>query len=141
MLSNTQQYMEEPLQVRIAGQQLLKDNSLLVTPESIAGAYDYIPVDGTLPVDRSQQAMLWSELMKTASSLTGPDGRNPIMETYDLGSIFAWVGQLLGLKNMERFRLQPAPNAQIAQEAQKGNLIQIPGGVPGSGTQSQGLRG
>ena len=141
MLSNTQQYMEEPLQVRIAGQQLLKDNSLLVTPESIAGAYDYIPADGTLPVDRSQQAMLWSELMKTAAQLTGPDGRNPIMETYDLGSIFAWVGQLLGLKNMERFRLQPAPDGQIAQEAQKGNLIQIPGGVPGSGTQSQGLRG
>jgi len=119
-------------------------NRITISPEDIAGAYDYIAVDGTLPIDRSQQAMLWTEMFKTAG-MFGPIEQNPILQSYNIAEIFAWVAQLLGLKNMDRFRLQPMPDAQVAQQTQRGNLIPIPNpssgvSMPGNAIQPQGMR-
>ena len=81
----------------------------------IAGFYDFVPVDGTLPIDRFAQANLWKEL------LTGLYQVPQIAMSYDLGGIFAWMAQLAGLKNITQFRIMP--DQQLAQQVQAGNMV------------------
>ena len=88
-----------------------------VSPEAIAGFYDYEPVDGTLPVDRFAQANLWQMLL-------GQMQKAPqILATYDIAKIFAFVAVLGGIKNLQQFRL--VPNEQIQQQAQAGNVVPL----------------
>jgi hypothetical protein len=134
LVQNTQQLMTTPMKVRIVGDLLQNAGPqfLMVNPQDIAGFYDLVPVDGTLPVDRFAQATLWKDLM-------GQMSRFPqIMASYDFARIFAWVANLAGLKNLNQFRVQVAPDAQLAQEAQAGNVIPFQGGgaPPGPGPQS-----
>lgn len=74
-----------------------------ITPESITGFYDFVPVDGTLPVDRFAQANLWKELLMQMSRVP------QVMSQYDLGKIFGWVASLAGLKNINQFKIQVLP--------------------------------
>ena len=137
MLSNTQQYMEAPVRWKIGGN-FGKTNYMEIKPEDIAGAFFYVPADGTLPIDRQGQAQSWNELFQSIGKF-GPMGMQ-ILQSYDMGGIFAWVAQLMGLKNIERFKIQQQPGAppmgmnpvampdnQVAQNVQAGNLIPIPG--------------
>jgi hypothetical protein len=71
-----------------------------ITPESIAGFYDYIPVDGTMPVDRYAMAALWQQLMGQMAQM--PD----VLMQYDFGRIFTYVAQLAGVKNLSQFKVQ-----------------------------------
>jgi hypothetical protein len=88
-----------------------------VTPDLISGFFDFVPIDGTLPVDRLAQANLWQMLL-------GQISKSPqILASYDIAKIFAWVAQLGGIKNMAQFRL--TPDAALAQQAQAGNVIPL----------------
>lgn len=105
-----------------------------VTPEQIAGFYDFVPVDGSLPVDRFAQANLWQQIM------AGMQQMPQVAMAYDLPKIFAYVAQLAGLKNITQFRIQVVPDAVARQNAQLGNTVPItpgnaaePGQVPGMG--------
>ena len=103
-------------------------------PEDIQGFFDFVPVDGTLPIDRMAQANLWKELMGGLRMMPPQ-----IAQEYDWTRIFAWVAQLAGLKNISQFKVQVVPDAQLQQQAQQGNVIPMPqrpgigafGGVPG----------
>ena len=95
-----------------------------MTPETIAGFYDFVPVDGTLPVDRFAQANMWRELFAQVSQ--DPN----LVAQYDMGRIFEWVAQLAGLKNITQFRTQIVPDGALAGQAQQGNVIPIPGTSP-----------
>lgn len=123
LVQNTQQYYSGEEKFRIVGD-LMQDAGQAfaqVTPEMIAGAFDFVPVDGTLPVDRFAQATLWKDMFSQI-------GRIPqIAEQYDLGRIFAWVAQLSGLKNIHRFKVQLGDPAQLAEQAQAGNIIPLRG--------------
>jgi len=58
MLMQTQQLMDQALKVRIAGDAWNHPGAakmLTVSPKDIQGQYDFISVDGTLPVDRSHR--------------------------------------------------------------------------------------
>jgi hypothetical protein len=92
-----------------------------VNPEAISGFFDYVPVDGTMPIDRMAQANLWKELM-AGLRMMPPE----ISQQYDWGRIFAWVAQLGGLKNINQFKVQVVPDAQLAAQAQAGNVIPMP---------------
>lgn len=128
LVQNTQQYMPEELTVKIAGDLLREGGGFLqVTPEAIAGFYDYVPVDGTLPIDRYAQANLWRELMMQVQSM--PE----IALRYDLGRIFEWVAGLAGLKNITQFRAQIVPDEQLIQQAKLGNVLAAQGKRPGRG--------
>lgn len=92
-----------------------------VDPQTIAGQFDVVPVDGTLPIDRMAQANLWKEIM-VGSQRMPPQ----VIAGYDWGRIFAWTAQIAGLKNINNFKVQVVPDAQLQQQAQAGNVIPMP---------------
>jgi hypothetical protein len=130
MVSNTQQYYDQSQQFKIAGDlmQSASPGFVQVTPEDILGFYDYVPVDGTLPIDRFAQANLWREIM------AGLQQQPQLMMQYDMGKLFAWVAQLAGLKNINQFKLQVTPDQVLAQQMQAGNVVPA-GGTPAGGAE------
>lgn len=128
LVQTTQQYYDVEMKLRLVGD-LAKNAGpqfLQVNPLAVAGSFDFIPVDGTLPVDRFAQANLWKEI------LMGLRNVPQVMMQYDVGKIFAWMAQLAGLKNIEQFKIQIVPDAQMAQLAHAGNSVPL-GPTPGVG--------
>jgi hypothetical protein len=116
-----------------------------IGPADIQGFYDFIPVDGTLPVDRYAQANLWQQLLGQVRNFP------QIMAGYNMGGIFEWIAQLAGLKNIGQFRIQISPDQQLMLQAQAGNVVPMggqgrkprnpeatiePGQIPGMGQTS-----
>ena len=120
MLQSTQQNYDLERQFKIVGD-LPKNGSFVnVTPDQIAGFYDFVAVDGTLPVDRFAQANLWKEI------LIGVQQMPEIAQQYDLAGIFSWMAQLSGLRNIQQFRINMQPEIQPGQStANDGNVIPL----------------
>jgi hypothetical protein len=118
LVQRTQQYYDDPMTLRIVGD-LAQFGSPIVraTPEMIAGFYDWVPVDGTLPVDRFAQANLWQMIMGQMKNFP------QIMMAYDVAKIFGWVANLAGIKNLAQFKI--TPDAALLQQAQMGNVIPL----------------
>lgn len=125
-VQNSQQYYGGEKKFKIVGDLMgtAGNKFMQVTPEMIAGFYDFVPVDGTLPIDRFAQANLWKELMVQAQRMP------QIAMGYDWVGIFDWVAQIAGLKNITQFKVQVAPDQQLAAQAQAGNVLPIGGGGP-----------
>lgn len=121
MVQTSQQYFTMEKKLRIVGDSamLAGPGFAMVTPDGIAGQYDFVHVDGTLPIDRIAQATLWKELMLNFRNLP------QLMMQYDIGKIFAYTAQLAGLKNIRQFRIQIAPDAQLQQQAGLGNALAL----------------
>lgn len=120
MLQNTQQYYDAEMKFKLAGDLMEEGQKFLdVNPEAIAGFYDFVPVDGTMPVDRFAQVTMWTQLLGQMRQF--PE----VLQKYDMGGIFGWVAQLGGLKNIKRFRIQTASPEAIEQGRQSGNLVGI----------------
>lgn len=119
LVQNTQQYYSQERKFRIVGDLAQQAGTafMQVSPDAIQGFYDFVPVDGTLPVDRYAQANLWNTLLGQLRNF--PE----IMQQYDIGKIFGWVAQLAGLKNINQFKVQIMPNALLAQQAASGNVV------------------
>jgi hypothetical protein len=122
LLQNSQQYYDGEMKLRIVGDMANQAGPMFmdVTPELIAGNYGLVPVDGTLPVDRFAQATLWKDMFATIQRMP------QIMQQYDLGKIFAWVGSLAGLKNINQFKIQVVPDDQLQRQADAGNIVPMP---------------
>ncbi len=136
-LQMTQQYMDMAQKLRIAGDTMAHmgaDAYMQVSPEDIQGQFDFVPVDGTMPVDRFAQVNLWTQLMAQLRNFP------QIMQQYDMGRIFAWVAQLGGLRNIQQFRVNVSPDVQLDNQAQQGNVIPI-GAAGGPGRESPGAGG
>lgn len=109
---------------RIAPEATMQIN---VTPESIAGNFNYVPVDGTLPIDRMAQAAMMNNIMTSAARIP------PIMQRLDFYKIFAFTAKnLMGVRNFDSFQIQQpavqvAPTEGVMQGAQAGNMIPVPG--------------
>lgn len=118
MLAQTQQLLDVALKVRIAGDAWKAPGAELalnVSPQDIQGQYDFIPVDGTLPVDRFAQVNMWTQLLQQMAQVP------QVMMQYDIGQIFGWVAQLGGLKNVNNFKIQVMQPGQMPG----GNVIPI----------------
>ena len=101
MLQNTQQLYDEEKNFRIAGN-LITDvakrqqqsgeepTGIKVSPETIAGFYDFVPVDGNLPIDRLGQANLWKEMLVQMGSIPG------VALEWDIGGMMGHVMKLTG---------------------------------------------
>lgn len=131
---STQQLYTGEKKFRILGDQAMwADPYMSITPDMIAGMYDFVPIDGTMPVDRFAQVNLWQQLMASMSKVPGA------LQQYDLSKIFAFVAQLGGLKNINKFRIQVVPDGMMQQQAQMGNVVPMrsnpmePGQIPGMG--------
>jgi hypothetical protein len=131
---STQQLYSGEKKFRIVGDQAQwAERYMDIRPDMITGMYDFVPVDGTMPVDRFAQVNLWQQLMASMARVPGA------LEQYDLSKIFAFVAQLGGLKNINRFRINVVPDGQLQQQAQMGNMVPMranlnePGQIPGMG--------
>ena len=122
LVQNTQQYFDTDMQFRIVGDLALEAGPSFadVSPDAIAGFYDFVPVDGTLPVDRFAQANLWRELLQ------GMHKFPELTQRYDIARIFGWVAQLAGLKNIHQFRIDVQPDEVLQRQAERGNIVPIP---------------
>jgi hypothetical protein len=126
LLQTTQQKYKGDKVFRIAGDLMNSKTPIKVRPEDIAGAYDFVPVDGTLPVDRFAQAMVWKEIFGIVAA-----GRVP-MPGLDLMGILKHVAFLSGAKDFSQFQVQGMDPTQISNQVQQGNLVPI-GGKGGGG--------
>lgn len=127
LVQRTQQFYDTPKKIRLVGDQAQFGPGFLdVTPDLIAGFWDFEPVDGTLPVDRFAQANLWQMIMQQMSQYP------QILAQYDIAKIFAWVAQLAGIKNIAQFKL--VPDGTLANAAQAGNVVPIGTALKESGT-------
>lgn len=109
LVMNSQQFFDGEKKFRIVGSlaQEAGPSFLNVTPDSIAGFYDFVPVDGVLPADRMAQANLWKEILMNI-------GRVPqVAQAYDMSRIFAWMASIAGLKNINQFKIQVLPPGQM----------------------------
>lgn len=128
MVQNSQQYYDQAFNFRIAGE--LTQNAgayMQVSPDDIAGFYDFVPVDGTLPIDRFAMAALWKDLLANMRNVPS------LMIQYDLGAIFAHIAHLAGIKNVNQFKLQVTPDQVLAAQLQAGNVVPIGGSRGGRG--------
>jgi len=128
----TQQYMSAPKKFRIAGS-LVQDAGpqaaeafMQVDPGAIQGFYNFVPVDGTLPVDRLAMANLWKDLLLQMRGVPG------LIEQFDLTRIFSYVATLAGIRNLNQFRIQVGSPQSLLQQASAGNVVPIRGSSPTS---------
>jgi hypothetical protein len=118
MVMNSQQFFTAEKKLRIAGSLLADAQPFLdVTPANIQGFFDYVPVDGTMPIDRLAQAKMWSEIFATIRQM--PE----LAIEYDMARMFAWVASIAGMKNINQFKINLQDPEQIQKEVVKGNLI------------------
>lgn len=120
LIQGTQQHYNAERKLRVVGELgMFSERFINVTPQTIAGFYDFVPVDGSMPVDRFAQANLWNTMISQA--MRAPQ----IAAQYDLGKIFGWVASLAGLKNVQQFKVQVADPAMLDQQAQAGNVVPL----------------
>ena len=133
-LQNSQQFYSLERQFKIAGDLMAvgggDTSSRIITKDDIQGFYDFVAVDGTIPIDRFAQANLWTQLLAQLRNFP------QIMAKYDMGGIFAWISQLAGLKNVNQFKIEVQPDQQVALAAQTGDLVPAGGGGGGQRTGS-----
>jgi hypothetical protein len=133
LVQQSQQYYDTGMKLKLVGDIAEQDGGrfAMVTPEMIAGSYDFTPVDGTLPIDRMAQTNMWKEI------LMGMQRIPQIGMTFDMAKIFSYMARLAGVRNINQFKLDPkqaamnqiqamiAPDEQLAGEAKKGNLVPL----------------
>jgi len=133
LIQTSQQFDSAERKLRLVGDlaNMAGPGFLDVSPESILGQYDFVGVDGTLPIDRFAQLTLWKELIANIAQIP------QIIMQYDLGKIFGWMAQMGGIKNLDRFKIQQGSPEQLMAQAQAGNIIPI-NGPGGSGATNVG---
>ena len=125
MIQNIQQFYflgtdpnaEEEI-FQIIGEQAEGLTQVKITPETIAGFYDFIPVDGTLPIDRFAQAGVLKELML---------GMLQLKVQADYPGMLNEIGALTGIKGLKRFNIQVAPDGEVADQVKRGNITPVGG--------------
>ena len=141
MLQNTQQRYDQEQKFRIIGDLIENaDPFVNVTPETIGGSFDFVPVDGSLPVDRFAQANLWRQIFGDLRQFP------QLQQQFDMARVFSYVAKLSGAKNFDRFKVNVVPDEQAQQQAQAGNIVPVnsgavrelananePGQIPGLG--------
>jgi hypothetical protein len=122
LVQNSQQFYDAQAKLRRVGNLALEAGQqfLNVSPDDIQGFFDFVPVDGTLPIDRMAQANLWKEMMGSLRMMPPQ-----VAMQYDWVRIFAWVASLAGLKNISQFRVQMVPDQMLQQQAAQGNVVPL----------------
>lgn len=136
MVQNTQQLYEDEKMFRVAGNLVFEgqqrqeqqeqgqppSNGIKVSPDSISGFYDFVPVDGNLPVDRFAQASLWKETLVQLASVP------QLALEWDIGAMIVHTMKLTGERNIDRFRLNLSPQDKLQRQAELGNNVAVGGG-------------
>lgn len=126
MSLNYQQFLSDSFQISVLG----SEKSIRISPEMLVGDFVYPINDGTLPVDKVALIDVWKEVMMAVIQ------DQQLRATYSVPKLFAFVADLGGAKNLDSMKL--APQEQIAQQAQAGNLVPT-SAMPDAGGQTPGL--
>lgn len=139
LVQNSQQFYDATLKLKIVGDLAAAAGPqfLDVNPDAITGFFNFVPVDGTLPVDRSAQANLWKDMMSNLRMMPPQ-----VAMGFDWVKIFTWVGSLAGLKNINQFKVQVMPpGMDMAGQVGAGNVVPMPGMKPPPGANSSTVSG
>jgi hypothetical protein len=139
LVQNSQQFYDAELKLKIVGDLSLAagPNFLNVTSDTIGGFFNFSPVDGTLPVDRTAQANLWKDMMSNLRMMPPQ-----VAMGFDWVKIFSWVGSLAGLKNINQFKVQVMPpGMDMTNQVQAGNVVPMLGGKSPPGANSSTVSG
>ena len=133
MVLNILQYMPEDFYQNIGGVQGMDEHfrsmgldpsaSVNISPEMLVGDFHFPVHDGTLPLDKVALLGVWKEIFLGVAS--DPELR----QQFSVPNIFEYVAELGGAKNISQFKLdlQVAPDAQLQQQAQAGNMMPLGG--------------
>jgi len=126
LVQNTQQYLSATRRYKVPG----KEDFIEVSPEKILGEFDFVPVDGTMPVDRYAQASLWTQILQQLMSNPQTAGQ------FDIMGIIVHIAKLLGVKSLEQFRIQVKPDEEVlgGDNVRLGELLQ-----KGAGSEATGV--
>jgi hypothetical protein len=130
MLANTRQGRSKEVYEAIVGTRALEapfEQVILADANKLAGGYDFLPYDATLPSDRQQQANMLMELFSVLIS----NPQSIAMLQKDPSKLLNYIAELFGIKNLHDFSLNPdqtlqmpqpqvAPDAQVAQAVDQG---------------------
>lgn len=127
MVSRSQQFYDGGQKFKIVGDlaQMAGPAFMNVNKADITGAFDFVPVDGALPVDRMAMATLWQNIM--AQMRNYPQ----ILQQFDMAKVFTYVAQLGGIRNINQFKVQVVPDQQLLQQQQVGNVVPMRPATPG----------
>lgn len=134
LISNTQQFYTAEQKLKVGGYTGFVEEVVDVSPEIIAGSFDVVPVDGTMPISRMQEASFWKEVLLGLGQL--PD----IRAAYRVEDIFAHMARQGGLQAIEKFRVEP--DEKVQRLIQMGVLENVTSGlVPGTNTGTPASQG
>lgn len=130
LVQQSQQFYKGDQKLKIVGDLAMTagERFMNVTPDMITGFYDFVPVDGTLPIDRMAQATLWQNIMSQMRNFPG------LLQQFDISKIFTYVAQIAGIRNINQFKVQVLPDAQLQAAAAAGNVIPLRPGAAAPGT-------
>lgn len=123
LVAQSQQWYDGEQKFKIVGDlaQMAGPQFMAVSPDSIAGNFDFVPVDGALPIDRMAMATLWQNIMAQMRNFP------QLLTQFDIGKVFTHISQLAGIRNINQFKVQVVPDGMLAQQAQQGNVIPLGG--------------
>ena len=121
IIMDSQQFYDQQKKFKIVGDlaQMAGPAFMQINPEMLSGDYDFVPVDGTLPIDRMAMATLWQNIMGQMRNFP------QLMMQFDIGKVFTHVAQLGGIRNINQFKVQVVPDAVLAAQAGLGNVVPI----------------
>lgn len=122
LVQNSQQFYTGEMKLKIVGDTPNNLETFMnVNSDMIAGSYDYVPVDGNMPMDKVATVNMWANFLSQTRNFP------QFTAEYDIGRIIAYVMQLGGLRNIKQFKVQSVSPEVIASEQARGNLVPIPG--------------
>lgn len=123
VISNTRQGRTPDVYAKIVGalaREAPYDKVILADPNKLAGGYDFLPYDATLPSDKQRQAQVLMELFQML--ISNPQSiqmlnKNPM-------PLLDHIAQLLDIRNLHDYDLNPekplqmpqAPSAQVVPD-------------------------
>ncbi len=121
MLANTRQWRTKEVYDQIVGTKAMEtpfEQVILADPSRIAGGYDFMPYDATLPTDRQFQAGVLQELFTVLVS--NPNSIQLLNK--DPMKLMNYIAQLYNIRNLRDFDLSAlptqAPQTQIVPDDQ-----------------------
>lgn len=131
MLANTRQNRTKEAYNEIVGANLAQtapfEKVILADPNRIAGGYDFVPYDGTLPSEKNSQAQILQELLTTIIA-------NPMVAQatgIQIKPLLARIGELTGMKDLDNLVVDPPFNQMPMPVGVPG--VPTPGGLPPTG--------
>ena len=122
---NIQQLQSPEFAMKVVGQ--MSPEEQIIRPQMLVGNFHYPIHDGTMPLDKIAMLDQWRQLF--AVVLQDP----MLRQSYNVPKMFEFIAELGGARNIEAMRINAMPDAQLAAQAQAGNVIPI--------SQARGMQG